>query len=129
MSFRFDFDPGFELVTVTAAGTSDFRANLDALTALVQRPEFRSVKYILCDFRRFDYIPTPEDRLRFGRILASADGVRSRRLAYVVTSKQLGAARTVAIVAGAWGMDVEVFDTPQAAERWLRAGSVPQASN
>ncbi|BAU46861.1 hypothetical protein SVA_0279 [Sulfurifustis variabilis] len=130
MAFHFQFDLESGMVTVIARGSTDFAGNQRAIVALMEHPEFQAVSCVLCDFRQFEYVPTAEDCLTFGRLLASTDSYRGRRLAYVVASAaHLHAARTVAIVGNAWGMEIEVFQSPEAARRWLLAGRAPWASN
>lgn len=125
MAFSFEFDLDLGVVRVVARGNADFADNHQAIIDLMRRPEFEAVSSVLCDFREFDYVPSANDCLSFGRMLASTRPFRSRRLVYVVSPAHLNAARTVAIVARVWGMEIEVFESPEAARGWLLAARTP----
>ena len=119
MTYIIRFEPERKLVRVTAEGTEDMTAALDAMRELHANPRFKEDFRVLCDLREQRFIPTATEAYGLGTLL---EGFFSgQRFAFVIADAKHAMVQQQVLATAHAGADAKVFSDIEPAISWLEA--------
>ena len=121
MAFTHSIDTERRIAYVRGEGPFEIEAALDAPLELFANPDFESDFGIVIDVSEIQFRPSPAEVIAIARNLVRFRGLFEHRLAVVVKGRNmLRAAEVSAALAGAGGVEIQVFARTGEAEAWVR---------
>jgi hypothetical protein len=118
MAFLLTIDSEDGLAIATFSGECDPREAWKGIAAIRATVHSEAIDGVLIDVRDVTYTPSPDEVYKLANEFVTFLG--RRRLAIVTHGRiHTEIARNMANVVARYGLDMQVFDTPDIASRWL----------
>jgi hypothetical protein len=121
MPFSFQVSRVARRACMRAEGHADLGASLAAFHRLAHDPRLGEGFHVLIDMRGSSWNLSTDDAMDLATAAAQIPH-RSGKVALLVTTAALGAARVFCELANIHGLDVVPFDRTEEAHRWLAIG-------
>jgi hypothetical protein len=117
MGYEIQFDSRRKLIRVTALGSEDLGAVLEAMKELRHDPKYQKDYGILCDFRKQTFEAGPADLFRISLVLKTF--FAGHKLAFVRPDSRGAGAQGDVIGMAESKVDARIFTEVPPAEEWL----------